>query len=52
LGEEEWYSEGLLVGQAAKATFEKSLEAYERRQGAVSIRTLSSTRGDGDLQNT
>jgi hypothetical protein len=33
LGEEEWYSEGLLVGQAAKATLEKSLEAYERKQG-------------------
>jgi hypothetical protein len=32
LGEEEWYSEGLLVGQAAKVTTERSLEAYERKQ--------------------
>lgn len=32
MGEEEWYSEGLLVGQTAEATLERSLEAYERKQ--------------------
>jgi hypothetical protein len=31
LGEEECYSERLLVEQAANATLEKLLEAYERK---------------------
>jgi hypothetical protein len=57
LGEEEWYSEGLLVGQAAKATLERSLEAYERKQGLCRFArfrqlVVSVTSGTPDYSST